>query len=380
MTSLFNIEVSVKDLVSALSIAASVMERKSINPILSCVKLEIEDNNLVIQSTDGSIFVKQSIGAKVQSATSSIAVEGRLLERMLKGLSDETVHMVYLNDSNELLVNSPSFELKLVVMPSEDFPRFPQKHADITFEVLCKDLFSLINYTEFSSSTEEIRYNLNGVCLHSVGSDNIFAAATDGFRLSTLALKDSDIKKEFKIILPSKTVDFLKHLNAPVFENHVVQAKISNNVIELSALNILVISKLIDGTFPEYEGLIPKNNSNKLVIKRSYLANSIERVAGITDDKSKAIKISINPDVIEISAYTQSKGEAKQSISSQFFKYDGEPISIAFQPKYLLDVFNLVKGQEDIDIEVALKDPSSPIVITCDKVENGRFIVMPIKI
>jgi DNA polymerase-3 subunit beta len=381
MTSLnvFDIEVKIKDLVSALSITTSLIERKSVNPILSCVQLKVEGNDLVIKATDGSIFVKYAIGVKIQNASMSIAVEGKLLERMLKGLNDENVRMVYLVDSNELLVSSISFELKLVVLDSQEFPKFPQLNSHISFEILGKDLFHLISNTDFSSSNEEIRYNLNGVCLHSA-ANKIFAASTDGFRLSTLYVENDQEHKDFKIILPSKTVNFLKYLNLPIFENHVVKAKISNNMIELSAFNILIISKLIDGAFPEYESLIPKNNTNKLVIKKSYFSNAIERVSGITDEKSKAIKISINKDNIEVSAYTQSKGEAKQSISNQFFQYYGEPLIIAFQPKYLIDVLGLIKNQEDFEIEIALKDSASPILITSEKLSNGKFVVMPIKI
>jgi DNA polymerase-3 subunit beta len=381
MTSgVFDIEVSVKDLVSALSVLTSVMERKSVNPILSCVKLDIEDNSLLIQATDGSIFVKQLIGAKIHNTSMSIAVEGRLMERMLKGLADETISMKYLSQSNELLISSPSFELKLVILSSDEFPKFPRVYTDTSFELPYKDLYNLINYTEFSSSKDEIRYNLNGVCLHSEGAGRICAASTDVFRLSTFFVDSPDAAKEFKIILPTKTVDFIRSLNSPGFENHVIKAKTNNNIIELSILNTLVVSKLIDGAFPDYQGLIPKNNNNKLVINKAVFAGAIERVAGITDEKSKAIKISIDQENIEIFAYTQSKGEAKQSINKAFFNYDGTAISVAFQPKYLLDVMGLFKAQDDVEVEFAFKDPSSPIVITCNKLENGLFVVMPIKI
>jgi len=381
MTSgVFDIEVSVKDLVSALSILTSVMERKSVNPILSCVKLEIEDNSLLIQATDGSIFVKQLIGAKVHNATISIAVEGRLLERMLKGLADDIISMKYLSQSSELMVSSPSFELKLVVLSSDEFPKFPRVYTDSSFELPYKDLYNLINYTEFSSSKDEIRYNLNGVCLHSEGAGRICAASTDVFRLSTFFVESADAAKSFKIILPTKTVDFIRSLTSQTLENHVIKAKTNNNIIELAILNTLIVSKLIDGSFPDYQGLIPQANNSKLTINKNVFAGAIERVSGITDEKSKAIKISIDRENIEIFAYTQSKGEAKQSINKGFFSYDGEPISVAFQPKYLLDVMSLIKGQDDAEVVFAFKDPSSPIVITCNKLENGLFVVMPIKI
>jgi DNA polymerase-3 subunit beta len=380
LASTFEIEIAVKDLVTALSVVTSCMERKSVNPILSCVKLDIIDNSLIINATDGNIFIKQTVGSKVHSASCSVAVEGKLLERMLKGLSDETVQMTYLTNSNELLVKSPSFELKLVVMPVEDFPKFPQLSSEITFEMPCKELSNLINYTEFASSKEEIRYNLNGVCIHAAGTNKIHAAATDGFRLSTFCVETEKEAPQFKIILPSKTIDFLKQLDSPIFENHTIKAKINNNIIELSVFNTVIVSKLIDGTFPEYEGLIPQNNANKLVLRGSNFANAIERVAGITDEKSKAVQISISPQKLEIAAYTQSKGEAKQFISGESFKYSNETIKIAFQPKYILDVLNLFKIQEGSEIEILLKDPSSPIVITHNKLAHGRFVVMPIKI
>ena len=277
------------------------------------------------------------------------------------------------------MVSTPSFELKLVVLPSDEFPKFPRLYTDSTFELPYKDLYNLIIHTEFSSSKDEIRYNLNGVCLHSEGAGRICAASTDVFRLSTFFVESPDATKSFKIILPTKTVDFIRNLSNSALENHIIKAKINNNIIELAILNTLIVSKLIDGSFPDYQGLIPKANNSKLIVNKNIFANAIDRVSGITDEKSKAIKISINKEIIEIFAYTQSKGEAKQSIKS-FFSYDGEPISVAFQPRYLLDVMNLAKGQDDLDVEFLFKDSSSPIVITCSKLENALFVVMPIKI
>jgi DNA polymerase-3 subunit beta len=278
------------------------------------------------------------------------------------------------------MVSSPSFELKLVVLSSDEFPKFPRVYTDSSFELPYKDLYNLINYTEFSSSKDEIRYNLNGVCLHSEGAGRICAASTDVFRLSTFFVESADAAKSFKIILPTKTVDFIRSLTSQTLENHVIKAKTNNNIIELAILNTLIVSKLIDGSFPDYQGLIPQANNSKLTINKNVFAGAIERVSGITDEKSKAIKISIDRENIEIFAYTQSKGEAKQSINKGFFSYDGEPISVAFQPKYLLDVMSLIKGQDDAEVVFAFKDPSSPIVITCNKLENGLFVVMPIKI
>ena len=379
-TSSFDVEVSIKDFVAALSILTSVIERKSVNPVLSCVKLETEGCNLIIQATDGSIFIKHSIGAKIQQGAVAVTVDGKLLERMLKGLADGSLNLRLLEHSNELLINTSSFELKLVIMSTDEFPKFPRIYTDTCFEISCKDLSNLIHYTEFSSSKDEIRYNLNGVCLHSNGDGRIHSASTDVFRLSTFFIEAPDHKKEFKIILPSKTVDFIKSLGSPFFENHIVKTKTNNNIIEFAVLNTLIVSKLIDGSFPEYQGLIPQNNVNVLKIKRSIFASAIERVAGISDEKSKAIKININTQNIEISAYTQSKGEAKQQVGGDFFNYEGIKIEIAFQPKYLIDILNLIKNQEDVEVEVLLKDSSSPVVITCSKLQNALFVVMPIKI
>ena len=344
------------------------------------MKLEIESSNLVIHATDGSIFVKHAIGAKISHASSSVTVDGRLLERMIKGLNDSSVNIKLLDHSSELLVNTASFELKLVTMSSDDFPKFPRVYTDTCFEISCKDLFSLINYTEFSSSRDEIRYNLNGVCLHSNGEGKIHAASTDVFRLSTFFIEIAGNKKEFKIILPSKTVDFIKNLGAPAFEHHLLKAKTNSNIIEFSVQNTLIVSKLIDGTFPEYQGLIPQNNDNILKIKKSVFASAIERVAGISDEKSRAIKINISDKEIQISAYTQSKGQAKQTLPADFFEYTGLNLEIAFQPKYLSDILNLMKNQEDVEIEILFKDSSSPVVITSSKLQNALFVVMPIKI
>jgi DNA polymerase-3 subunit beta len=374
----FDLQVPLKDLVSALSIVTSVMDKKSVNPILSCVKLSVKDGNLSLIATDGSIFVRTFVGAMVKNASIDIAVDGKLLERMIKGLGSDAIGMMHLENSNELLIRVSDFELKLVMMPIEDFPALPSINALASYQILSKDLYNLIYYTEFSASTEEVRYNLNGVCLHSSGGKELCSAATDGFRLSTFQADVHGLQREFKIILPAKTVDFLNNLSSPIFENHIIEAQIGNNIVGFVSPKLLVISKLIDGVFPEYGGLIPRNNINKLSIQKGCFANAIERVAGIADEKSKAVKISISCDSLNVFAYTQSKGNAKQSISSQFFKYNGDSIEIAFQPKYLLDVLNLAK--DDVEVELSFKDSTSPVLITIDKLEYGKFVVMPIRI
>lgn len=376
-SSKFDIKVSTKDFLSALSASNSVMDKRSVNPTLGCVRLDVEDSNLLIQATDGSIFVKQAIGAQVFGVNCSVAVEGRLLERMIKGLNSDELSLKYLSESNEILVTSFGFELKLLTLPIEDFPKFPRIYTDTTFEIPYKNLYELLSYTEFASSQEEIRYNLNGVCLHSEG-DKICAAATDVFRLATFFIDSSSEQKEFKIILPTKTIDLIRKIYSPNIEGHLVKAKISNNIIELSVLNTLMVSKLIDGVFPQYSGLIPKNNQNKLVINKALLASAIDRVSGINDERSRAVTINISQQEMEVSAYTQAKGEAKQSLPTENFNYQGDAIRIAFQPRYLLDVLNLFK--EDVEVELALKDPAAPITICCEKLPNAKFVIMPIKI
>jgi DNA polymerase-3 subunit beta len=276
------------------------------------------------------------------------------------------------------MIRASDFELKLVVLPIEDFPVLPNVNTLASYQILSKDLYNLIHYTEFAASTEEVRYNLNGVCLHSLGEKEICSAATDGFRLSTFCADAQNLQKEFKIILPTKTVDFLKNLSSPIFENHVIEAQIGNNIVSFVSSKLLVISKLIDGVFPQYDGLIPQNNSNKLSIQKGLFANAIDRVAGIADEKSKAVKISISSEILNVFAYTQSKGNARQSINAQLFNYNGGPIEIAFQPKYLLDILNLSK--DDVAVELAFKDSTSPVLVTLDKLERGKFVVMPIRI
>jgi DNA polymerase-3 subunit beta len=377
-SSVFDIHVPVKDLVSALSIVTSVMDKKSVNPTLSCVKLSAEDGVLSLVATDGSIFVRTCVGAMIKTASVSIAVDGKLLERMIKGLRLDTLEMTCLESSNELLIRVSDFELKLVMLPIEDFPFLPNINALASYQILSKDLYNLIHYTEFAASTEEVRYNLTGVCLHSSGGQELYSAATDGFRLSTFQADVHGLQKDFKIILPAKAVDFLKNLNSPLFENHVIEAQIGNNIVGFISSKLLVISKLIDGVFPEYLGLIPKNNTNKLSIQKGCFAGAIERVSGIADEKSKAVKISISQSALNVFAYTQSKGNAKQSISDKLFQYSGDSIEIAFQPKYLLDVLNLAK--DDTQVILVFKDSTSPVLVTIDKLERGYFVIMPIRI
>jgi len=374
----FDIEVSSKELASCLSAVTAVIEKRNVEQTLSCVKLFVSEDKLCVEATDGSIFIRQFLGAKIQNESLNLIVEGRILERMIRGLADEFIRILYIPESNELLLSSISFELRLIALSPNSFPTFPVITSPVSFEILSSDLFDLINCTDFSLSKDEIRYNINGIYIY--GANNqIHAASTDNFRLSAFNLESKGVHNNFAMILPTKTVSFLKNLNASSPGQEVLKVTLHHNIVQFSSPKMCIVSKLIDGSFPEYTSIIPKNNDNNLIIQKSHLASAIERIAFITDDNSRAVKMSISEKEVEISAYTHSKGKAKQVIEHKFFKYKGEPLTIAFQPRYVLDILSLIK-QADAKVTIALKSSSLPVLITSDQLSRCLFVIMLIKI
>ena len=373
----FEVEVRLTELLVALSFVTSIIEKRNVKPILSCVCFKTQGNQLNIHSTDGTLFATNSVKAKIINQ-GVIAVEGLILLRILNKLKDEFINLAYLPKSQELKVYTPTFELKLVTLDVKEFPEYPKLNTESIFDIQNKDLCSLIDHTSFSCSKEEIRYNINGIYLHSSeANDKVCAVSTDGNRLSTaeIELKTSN---QFKFILPFKTIEFLKKLSNGKFEKFATSVRVSHNLIEFISQNLQIVSKLVDANFPEYKNLIPNANPYELKVKHNLLLESVERIAEITDERFRSIKMRVQKNTLEISSYLQSKGGAKEVLSE--IEYNGEEILIGLNPRYLLEILKLLKSSDEAEISIKLKNSSSSLLITINNLPCCRFVVMPIQL
>jgi DNA polymerase III subunit beta len=231
-------------------------------------------------------------------------------------------------------------------------------------------------------STEETRYNLNGIYLHAdEESPNVLrATATDCHRLSTSSTPIKNDISPFGVILPSKAVqEILKILKTQQISDKKVEMFIEQNRLRFQCHNIILKSKIIDGTFPEYKAFIPEGNEYKLVIEAKILAEVIDRVSTIIVDKFKAITISCNTNQVEMHA-SGTSGNAQEILTNHScgsLSYSGPDVKIGFNPKYILDALHAVS---DSVVTIELQDSTSPVLIKADKHPYAQFIVMPVNI
>jgi DNA polymerase-3 subunit beta len=283
------------------------------------------------------------------------------------------------DEDTELILKCGRSKFNLSTLKTEDFPILSDKDLSTNFVISADELSRMIDKTKFAISNEETRYYLNGIFFHKAESNSIKflrAVATDGHRLAQYDIPLPQGAEEITgIIIPKKTVFELRKVLDDADGD--VSVSLNENKIKFSFNNLKIISKVIDGTFPDYTKVIPQNNDKKFKTNNSELKNAIDRVSAVAineETKSKAIKLTIENNKLNLSVESQSKGSAKEEID---ISYSNEKVDIGFNSRYLLDICNEVDGDE---IDVNLLDSISPAIILDKTDENLFFVLMPMRI
>ncbi len=392
IASKLKLKVETKTLIQALTFANSVVEKRNVAEELSNIKLQATSGYLEIFATDMDLYLKQKIGAEIL-VEGETTVSTRTFMDIIKKIPDKEITLSLSDNppknggsdqyNTQLEILSKNCTFTLLTLPANKFPAMLDIQDGTALSLACRDLAQIIEHTQFSISTEETRYNLNGIYLH-VQNGCLNAASTDGHRLSVSSFELQDCANDFGVILPRKTVDEILKIikdSHNIISN--IQLVLSSNKIKFICNDIILISKLIDGTFPDYQSFIPVENSYKLTINTKMFKESIDRVATITIDKGRAIKLTFTRESLEISASGEAKGVAREVIWSSLeqdsfceFNYD-DTISVGFNPKYLTDVLNVIKST---CTELYFTDASMPVLIKITDKELDNFVIMPMKI
>ena len=381
MTKKLDITLETKELAHALSFASSVVEKRSTASELSNIKLLVKENLLEIVATDMDLYLSQTIGASVRGE-GVITVSTQMLSEIIRKIPDKEVILKQAEEGEQLEIIGTKCHFSVLTLSAEQFPQMDEIKADSVLKTLSRDLARIIDYTSFSMSSEETRYNLNGLYIH-VKDNILYSASTDGHRLSLAGVIIGEEAKNFGIILPRKAVqEILKIVKDPKNIQSNIEIQLSHNKIKFVCNNLVMISKLIDGTFPDYSAFIPQNNTNKLTVKTKLLASAIDRVAIVTIDKFRAVKFILSSEFIEITASGEAKGVAREKLicssdQDNLCEYTGDEIIIGFNPKYLSDALSAIKQEQ---VEVYFGDLHLPTLI---KVENNlldSFVIMPVKV
>lgn len=375
-----NIIANTKDLMHILGLSASVVEKRNVIAILSNIKLEVVDNLLTVTATDMDLSIQQQLPVQVKSP-GALTVPAQTFSEIIRKIPDPEVTLRFITETEQLEISSKNCEFTLSTLPVKDFPAMEDIGSAHHINLETKMLAEILEHTKFAMSSEETRYNLNGVYLHIKASvpNMLSAAATDGHRLSTSSVDLGQELSAFGVILPRKTVqELLKLLKDPLLAEKPLNIYLGQNRVKFICANVTITSKLIDGSFPEYQAFIPENNQNKLIIDAKILADAIDRVSTITSDKHRAVKLTCNENILEIHASGETRGIGHEVVElSDDASYKGAVMSIGFNPRYILDALNAVSGST---ITMELNDSSSPALIKSVDHPNAYFIIMPVKV
>ena len=373
------IKANSSDLLKALNHIHGIVEVRHTLPILSNIVLSAENNELSLSSTNLDIFCSDKIDAEIVNS-GEISVPAITFFEIVKRLpSGSDVILSMGEEDTELILKCGRSKFNLSTLKTEDFPILSDKDLSTNFVISADELSRMIDKTKFAISNEETRYYLNGIFFHKAESNSIKflrAVATDGHRLAQYDIPLPQGAEEITgIIIPKKTVFELRKVLDDADGD--VSVSLNENKIKFSFNNLKIISKVIDGTFPDYTKVIPQNNDKKFKTNNSELKNAIDRVSAVAineETKSKAIKLTIENNKLNLSVESQSKGSAKEEID---ISYSNEKVDIGFNSRYLLDICNEVDGDE---IDVNLLDSISPAIILDKTDENLFFVLMPMRI
>ena len=364
------------NLLKSLNHVHRVVERRNTIPILSNVLLQAEGGSLALKATDLDLEVNEATAAMVEQAGAT-TVPAHLLYDIVRKLPDGAEVMLSTNpDGGSISVISGKSSFRLQCLPQSDFPELTAGTFTHAFRIDAQALKRLIDRTQFAISTEETRYYLNGIFFHAIESNGALklrAVATDGHRLARAELEaPSGAEGMPGIIIPRKTVAELQKLvDVP---DVVVTVELSEAKIRFTVGSVVLTSKLIDGTFPDYQRVIPSNNDKKLVISRQNFAASVDRVSTISSERGRAVKLSIADGQLTLTVNNPDSGSATDELAAD---YDADPLDIGFNSRYLLDITSQLSGSDAVFM---LADAGSPTVVLDTGDEDVLYVLMPMRV
>ena len=362
-------------LLKSLSIAHNIIERKNTLPILSNVLLEIKKDKLNIVATDLDILFLDEITDFKFNKEGSTTTSATVLFDILKKLPQNTEISFSLQSENKLNISAENSKFNLLCLPVDNFPSLNENFQTDGININGEKFLSLLNKTKISMSNDETRHYLNGIYIHITESEKtsyLTGVATDSHRLSSSSITLDKIDNFKPFILPKKAVFQLCNLLQENKENILLNS--SETKIQFRIGKSKIISKVIDGKFPDYKKVVPLNNEKSLTVQSKDFIDSIERVMSVSLDRKEGVKLLIGKDNVQLSVNSANSGEGNEKIKADF---SSESLNISFNSKYLIDIASEI---EDKNLKMNLKDAVSPVLIEDLSDKNSFYVIMPMKI
>jgi DNA polymerase-3 subunit beta len=363
-------------LLKSLGRVHRVVERRNTIPILANVLIRADKSKLSLKATDLDLEVIDAVDAEVSPGGSTTVPAHMFYEIVRKLPEGSQIVLEASGDRAMLAIRAGRSRFTLQTLPESDFPDLAAGEMTHKFSLAAAELKRLIDKTQFAISTEETRYYLNGIYLHTAGSGKstmLRAVATDGHRLAQVELPlPSGAAGMPGIIVPRKTVGEVQRL---IDDGEAeVAVELSQGKIRFSIGDVVLTSKLIDGTFPDYARVIPVGNDKELVVDKKDFEASVDRVSTVSSERGRAVKLSISAGKLLLSVTNPDSGSATEELE---IEYSADPIEIGFNSRYLLDIAAQIEGEVAV---LKLADAGSPTLIQDRDSAGALYVLMPMRV
>ncbi len=363
-------------LLKSLARLQSIVEKRNTLPILSNIKLDARDGALTLTATDMDIVAAEKVSASIETE-GSLTIPAQTLYDIVRKLPEGSQIAIKTNEaSSQITVQSGSAKFNISYLPSDEFPIMSEGDLSHHFTLPADECLTLIEKSRFAMSTEETRYYLNGVYFHSTQDDDgnlLKSVATDGHRLARIEVAQPKGAEGMPgVIIPRKTVNELHKLLGE--QGTDVEIALSESKIRFTSGNISILSKLVDGTFPDYVRVIPEGNNNILEIDPAVLTQAVDRVSTISTDKSRGIKFSLSSGTLTLSAQSPESGSATETVS---VNYDADDIEIGFNSRYMLEMLGQLDGET---AQFRFSDANSPALVNDPNDVRVLYVIMPMRV
>lgn len=365
------------DLLKELQLFQGIVERKNTIPILANVLLEAKNDEVRLLATDLEVGLRSRCAASVAKG-GALTLPAKKLYEIVKALPETDVRIE--EEKGSVKVAADRFDSRMQTLPREDFPSLPEATGAASATLSRSVLRQMVTKTQFAITGEDTRYFLNGA-LFVLRPDVMTLVATDGHRLALITVpraeapgKAAKAADEVRVILPKKTLWELARLLAEGEED--IHYERGENHLFFDIGGRILISRMIDGQFPAYERVIPKNNDKRIEFERDRITNAIRRVALLSNERSRSVKFQIEKDQVEVTSSSPEFGEAREVLSVE---YAGTPLQICFNAQYVLDFLNVV---ETDSVALELKDEMSQAILKPIGAEGYEYVyvIMPMRI
>ncbi|MEA2905469.1 MAG: polymerase subunit beta [Alphaproteobacteria bacterium] len=364
------------ELLKSLGHVHRVVERRNTIPILANVLIKADRSKLSFKATDLDLEVTETIAAEVSPGGSTTVPAHMFYEIVRKLPEGAQIVLEASGDRAVLAIRAGRSRFTLQTLPESDFPDLAAGDMTHNFKLGAADLKRLIDKTQFAISTEETRYYLNGIYLHGAGvgpMQMLRAVATDGHRLAQVELPlPAGAVGMPGIIVPRKTVAEVQRLIED--SEAEVAIELSQGKIRFTLGDVVLTSKLIDGTFPDYGRVIPQGNDKELIVDKKEFEQAVDRVSTVSSERGRAVKLSLSPGKLMLSVTNPDSGSATEEVEVE---YGSDPLDIGFNSRYLLDIAAQIEGEAAV---LKLADPGSPTLIQDKDSKGALYVLMPMRV